>query len=380
MGEKIFTIGAQNQLTEMSRTPFDDEDIFQKLLADHPAILTGSTETAPLLIKRELGVPGTDGGSNRWSLDHLYVDDQGVPILVEVKRASDTRLRREVVGQMLDYAANGSAYWTRDSLIAAFEATCTTNNSNAADILSEFIAEQFTNPEAFWDAVAENLATGRIRMLFVADSIPPELERIILFLAAQLRFAEIEAVRVDHFVGSNGVRVLVPTAIRLPSTNRQSAGNRSAGERKPTIDVDTWILRLAETCGEEKARATRKLVDWHRQRGGNVSPSTSQDSLSLNIATDDGTTVWPFFVRLSTGGRFELSLSYLKSRPRFNTDEKRLKLLEKFVAIRPEGLKNTGHPRGWPNFPVEQLLDERVWSAFTEVADWTLSEAKVARI
>ena len=29
------------------------------------------------------------------------------PTLVEVKRSSDTRIRREVVGQMLDYAANG---------------------------------------------------------------------------------------------------------------------------------------------------------------------------------------------------------------------------------------------------------------------------------
>jgi hypothetical protein len=30
-----------------------------------------------------------------------------VPTLLEVKRSSDTRIRREVVGQMLDYAANG---------------------------------------------------------------------------------------------------------------------------------------------------------------------------------------------------------------------------------------------------------------------------------
>ena len=36
--------------------------------------------------------------------------------LVECKRASDTRTRREVVAQMLDYAANGTQYWPIDRL------------------------------------------------------------------------------------------------------------------------------------------------------------------------------------------------------------------------------------------------------------------------
>jgi hypothetical protein len=44
-----------------------------------------------------------------------------VPTLIEVKRQSDTRLRREVVGQMLDYAANAVVYWRIDQLRAEFE-------------------------------------------------------------------------------------------------------------------------------------------------------------------------------------------------------------------------------------------------------------------
>jgi hypothetical protein len=37
-------------------------------------------------------------------------DAAGVPTLVEVKRSSDTRARREVVAQLLEYAANATAY------------------------------------------------------------------------------------------------------------------------------------------------------------------------------------------------------------------------------------------------------------------------------
>ena len=42
------------------------------------------------------------------------------PTLVEVKRSSDTRERREVVGQMLDYAANAVVYWPIETIRARF--------------------------------------------------------------------------------------------------------------------------------------------------------------------------------------------------------------------------------------------------------------------
>jgi hypothetical protein len=92
----------------MREEPYDAEDLLQALIAAHPQILAGDDRgerSRWALVKREAGV-----GS--WSLDHLFLDQAGVPTLVEVKRSSDTRARREVVAQMLDYAANAAGYWT----------------------------------------------------------------------------------------------------------------------------------------------------------------------------------------------------------------------------------------------------------------------------
>src|SRR4051812_9811221 len=109
MAASIFLIGSDNQLIELRQSDYDSEDLLQTRLADHPALLksVAGKNGKLLLIKRELAVPDELGGSERWSLDHLFLDQEGVPVLVEVKRASDTRARREVVAQMLDYAANG---------------------------------------------------------------------------------------------------------------------------------------------------------------------------------------------------------------------------------------------------------------------------------
>jgi hypothetical protein len=52
------------------------------------------------------------------------VDEAGVPTLVEVKRSSDTRARREVVAQILDYAANSAASWNGEMLRTWFEQSC----------------------------------------------------------------------------------------------------------------------------------------------------------------------------------------------------------------------------------------------------------------
>ncbi|HEY3545489.1 MAG TPA: hypothetical protein VGK17_05290, partial [Propionicimonas sp.] len=99
------------RLVAMKEAAYDAEEVLQRLVADYPDLLAGDQmrPAAPrrwILVEREAGIEDSQGGLARWSLDHLFLDQDAIPTLVEVKRSSDTRIRREVVGQMLDYAAN----------------------------------------------------------------------------------------------------------------------------------------------------------------------------------------------------------------------------------------------------------------------------------
>lgn len=121
MSRGIFLIHNNERLVAMKEEPYASEDLLQRLLVDYPDLLAGDQMNAAkprrwLLIKREAGVPGDAGGTDRWSIDHLFLDQDGIPTLIEVKRSSDTRIRREVVGQILDYAANAVMYWPVDHL------------------------------------------------------------------------------------------------------------------------------------------------------------------------------------------------------------------------------------------------------------------------
>src|SRR5690606_11464226 len=137
----------------------------------------------------EQGVPIVEGGGTYFSLDHLFVDQDGVPTLVEVKRRSDTRNRREIVAQMLDYASNGLAFWTIDDLQHNFAGTCRADDRDPETVLLEFLGTG-GDVTGFWQLIEENIRTERIRMIFVADEISPELRRIISFLNRQMRTSE----------------------------------------------------------------------------------------------------------------------------------------------------------------------------------------------
>lgn len=135
-----------------------------------------------LLVRREQSVPDSQESLGRWSVDHLFVDQDAVPTLIEVKRSTDTRIRREVVGQMLDYAANGVRYWPTAELQASLVKTQEAMGNDPEAEVRRLLGDPSATLEAFFTSMADNLRAGRIRMVFVADVIPDELMRITEFL------------------------------------------------------------------------------------------------------------------------------------------------------------------------------------------------------
>lgn len=122
-------MGGDGNTEPMSRVVCKDEsgelhDLIERNLDLIPGDQINPTEPRRwLLIKREMPVPDPATGGNRWRIYFLMADQDAVPTFVECKRFGDTRTRREVIGQMLEYAANplaivrrGSSAWVRNHL------------------------------------------------------------------------------------------------------------------------------------------------------------------------------------------------------------------------------------------------------------------------
>ena len=216
----VFLIDGRGELLRMPEEAYPLEADLQALLARHPDLLPGD-QIDPgdprrwLLVGREIGVPPGDGEPDWWSLDHLFLDQSGIPTFVECKRASDTRSRREVVAQMLDYAANGTAYWSVDKLRAKAEATANEMGTTLDPAIHELVGPGAElDPGNFWDQVDENLRAGRVRLLFVLDSASRELRRLVEFLNERTKDVEFAVVEVKRYAGG-GSEVMVPRVLGL---------------------------------------------------------------------------------------------------------------------------------------------------------------------
>lgn len=251
----------------MRETSYDAEKILQDLVAAHPQLLAGNEVDgrAPwLLIKQEASIVDGPDGAERWWLDHLFVDSSGVPTLVEVKRSSDSRIRREVVGQMFDYAAN-VVHWPPDTLRSWFETQCVERGEDPADALASVLEGQH-DPEEFWERVRSNLAAGKLRLVFVADEIPRELAGVVEFLNGQMQETEVLAIEVKQYVDDEGNhQTIVPRVLGQTEAARHAKGQaqpvRRPWNRQATLD------HLTATQGAASASVARQILDWSESHG-----------------------------------------------------------------------------------------------------------------
>lgn len=311
---KVFLVGSQEaELLPMDETPYAREDILQELLERYPDLLAGDQITPEeprrwLLIKREAGVPAEEGGSDHWSLDHLFVDQDGVPTFVECKRATDTRGRREVVAQMLDYAANGTAYWGIDRIRQDAAETAQASGRTLDEAVQTLLgADEMDEDavEAFWHSVEENLREGRVRLVFVSDHTPRPLRRLVEFMNEKMADVEVLAVEVQQYVGG-AQKVVVPRVIGMTEATR-SAKARSSTSRTP-ITAEEVIERSTPAAAAE----IRRLLDETEARGLTIYWGTTGFSVRRQLRASVPMTS---FAYIYPPNRFELYLKGLSADP-----------------------------------------------------------------
>ncbi len=268
---KIFFLqDNSSSLTALVEAPYDREDILQALLARYSDLLPGDQIDPEnprrwLLVSREMGVPDEAQSGDRWSLDHLYLDQDAIPTFVECKRSTDTRGRREVVAQMLEYAANGCEYWLMDAVRqAAAETSRDDGKTLDQEVLKLLRSDDEGVIEPFWADVEANLRRGRVRLIFVADEIPRELRRLVEFLNEKMADVEVLAVEVKQYVGQ-GAKALVPRVIGLTEAARSTKGN-DASPRRPTVPPTNRQDFLAK-CSPPAATSFAHLMDRVQARG-----------------------------------------------------------------------------------------------------------------
>ena len=364
MGGKIFLVRDNDELVEMNEQKYESEARLQDLLTKYPDLLAGDQmlSNSPrrfVLIKPEAGVPSEEDGADRWSLDHLFVDQDGIPTLVEVKRSTDSRIRREVVGQMLDYAANSVVYWPIEEIRGRFYSHWDDPSAELARLLGSGFDE-----DEFWGKVATNLKAGKVRLVFLADAIPVELRRIVEFLGDQMTPAEVFAVEVKQFLSKDGLQTLVPQVVAQTSPPKRTDGpGRNWNE-------DSFFDEL-KSRGPESVAPAKKVMAWAKdtelaiswgkgRQNGSFMPTLSHDGSIHRVFS-----VW-------TSGHVQMQFGDLRKHAPFESQDLRLELLEKIKRATGAEIPEEGVER-YPSFLLSEAFD---MDALLSVFDWVFEQIK----
>jgi len=169
---------------------------------------------------------------------------------------------------MLDYAANAIEYWPMDKLRQFAAETAERSNADMdVAILSLLDSEDPGEIEPFWQSVEQNLRMGRLRLIFVSDSIPRELRRIVEFLNEQMDRTEVLAVEIKQFTGS-GARVMAPRVLGTTEKARQRKiePSTTSARRSRPWSTEEYIEHIQSSDLAPEAKSlVRRILDWGRK-------------------------------------------------------------------------------------------------------------------
>ena len=352
----VFTIDASGSFRELIPSSCERESILESLIAEYPRVL--GTDTGALdddlrwmLIDRQFRIPGT-----RFSVDLLFVDQNGIPTIVEVKLVTNREIRRDVVGQIFQYGAVVATTLNGQMLQEAFVRRCENGGKDSKKELDDLLLDESRDAREFWNEVGKNLTAGRIRMVVVGDEIPPELQKTLAVWSKQLVHADLFAIAIAQYTDKGqSLRILAPEIIGrklepTPLVQEESADSSSvqrpagwieAVRFNPNPAIQEFFLREAKT--QRGSVTVRKL---YYDAGGVMRWRLKLQKSSVNMYQqmrfDGDLAFWEKLfpevtIRTPDQGR-QLSFNLISAKD-----------LEKFVeVVRAEGEKVTFFPRAVP--------------------------------
>jgi hypothetical protein len=254
----------------------------------------------------------TELRTNAGPIDNFLVTPGGMPVLVECKLWRNPEGRREVVGQILDYAKELSR-WSSADLHRELASRMGREGTPLLDILRE--AGHEVDEISFNDALTQNLRRGRFLLLIVGDGIREGVEAITEYLQSHggSHFS-LGLVEMPIYVAPDGSRLVVPRVlarthivvrhvVSAPETMIVVDPDAPAGTR----EIDPDVVALSNERQQFWADFQRGLVLDDPEQAVGKPPRMGYTTLSMPVP---GGVSWLTIYRDMALGEVGIFLSY----------------------------------------------------------------------
>jgi hypothetical protein len=218
----------------LQRTCHRDDELLRSMLDTRPDLVLRPATACDrlnllLVARRAAAASPTHAGVP--ALERVYVDGDGIPLLVGVQAAHGGADADALLG-LLDRVSLALPHW-RDGWLREL-ARATHGDRDEAALLALALGWR-EDPDTYWAMVESNASRERVRIVLVVDRLTDELTRTVEFLDGQLRDVEVRAVEVSLY-GAGQVCALIPRSTRpgSPSPRARAAPAALFGLLDPT--------------------------------------------------------------------------------------------------------------------------------------------------
>src|SRR6266705_5895147 len=223
--------------------PYVDECHLQNMLYKSPELIPvrDGSNIAPVFI-REAGLPGSG------STDLIGVDSNGEIYIVECKLATNPEIRREVIGQILEYAAFlwQMPYEDFDRLFA----------KRKEKTLKESFAEKMPEGwecDVFRTRLTENLKNGNFHLIIAVDQMNEQLQEIIAYLCRDGAGVRLQSIELQlHSEGD--------TEVLVPQLHPEFTSG-GEGRKRVSWDYQGFLADADQMLKQEEVKALRSLYE-----------------------------------------------------------------------------------------------------------------------
>ncbi len=275
--------GLKNRIVQ--RTGFVKEANLQSLIQGSPELL------GPLGAELNFLPIGFEVQLESRRLDLLFLDSEGVLTLIETKLRANDESRREVIGQVLEYALSVEN-WDADRVRSEFSTLLTRTEApedlkglsfeDAASLRFGWSADEPDEKHAKLDALtsklAANLERGFLRVVIGVDERIEGLERLVQYFSKHSDL-QVVLLQVNLFPVEDELNVLIPTL--------HGDIEEPAGRRPSTQPQRLSLTTLLESFPEADKETIRALIEYAQRLGASFEPGPSGTSVRFK------TQLWP---------------------------------------------------------------------------------------
>ncbi|TMB64269.1 MAG: hypothetical protein E6J43_13695 [Chloroflexi bacterium] len=257
-------------------------------------------------------------------IDNLYVSPGGYVTIAETKLWRNPEARREVVGQIIDYAKElrSWSYEDLENRVRDYNQRYRNGEIGLFESLRQEGMIEDVEEAAFVDSVNRNLENGRFLLLVVGDGIRESVEAMTEFLTGtpRLHFT-LALVELEIYEMHKADRMLVIPHVLARTREITRAVVRVEGEaksiqvgidtqvatgrpirRSPTLSEEDYFTQLAQRVDSEDVALAHKLIEDMEARGCIIDwkaasfviklpdPGESGSLLTLLVVQTDGKT------------------------------------------------------------------------------------------